>query len=122
MDAYFRYLNKPEPPKRVDDISHWLVSWENRIAMMHAMDSRYIITDQSRRNVVYDSMPADIQKIFDTEMSKGNLPDWKAMKDFLTNYSDSDAVSRSMKPPPILQTTWLMIPLSMSPNTLTMNG
>ena len=71
------------------------------MAMLHSMDPRYTITDQSRRNVAYECMPTELQKILDTEMSKGNLPDWRAMREFLISFSDSDAVSRSVKPAPI---------------------
>ena len=46
-------------------------------------------------------MPKDMQKMIDAELAKGNLLDWKPMRDFLISFSDSESVASNTKPVPI---------------------
>ena len=83
MEAELKFLSKPETAKNVADVSHWMVSWENRMAMLNSMDARYTITEQSRRNIAYECMPTELQTILDTEHRRGlvatTTPSWKSM-------------------------------------------
>ena len=69
--------------------------------MLHAMDGQYTITEQSRKNIAYDCMPPELQKILDSELARGHLQDWQSMRDFLINFSDSFEVGKNTKPAPI---------------------
>ena len=101
LEAEFRFLNKPEGPKLISDVSHWLVSWENRLSMLYTMNKDYGLSDQSRKNVAYEAMPEQLPKILDQGSAKGNLATWRMMKDFLINFSDSESVNKTGKPMPI---------------------
>lgn len=101
MEAEFGFLNNPEGPKATQEMSHWLFSRENRLTMLQIIDSRYAVTEPSRKNIAYKSMPEDMKRILDAEIAKGNLVDWRSFTDFLINYSDSDAATKNTKSVPI---------------------
>ena len=86
MEAEFRYLHNPEKPKTLEVVTHWVVSWENRITMMQAMDAQYQMSEQSKKNTAYGCMPTELQKVLDQEQAKGNLFGWTAMKDFIITF------------------------------------
>ena len=102
MEAEFRYLNKPTGPRNIQDISHWLVSWENRVQMLKSMSPHHIISDQSRKNILYDAVPQKLRDIINAEVAKGELTHWASFKEFVVNYSDSEAANASnSKPAPL---------------------
>ena len=97
----FRYLNAPDSPKTVADISPWLVAWENRLRALQALNANYAIGPETRRNIAYLAMPKPLREILEHEFAKGNLISYEELTKFLVSDANSDASRSNSGPQPL---------------------
>ena len=97
----FKYLNTPDGPTSVTDISSWITSWGNRLKALEALDAHYAAGPETKRKVMYVSMPESLRKLRDNAFAKSNLLTYDRLKQFLTAYSNSDQSGKNSGPPPL---------------------
>ena len=75
-----------------------IVRWESELNRHEAVNREYFIGKSRKRQIVYKSLPDEVQKSIDAEVAKGQLQEYDDFVEFAKSISKSSKF-RSMPPP-----------------------